>query len=674
MAEAFAAGVAAVVKGVVVASISYAVQRLLAPGRDDVVVGKLNNIQPASRDEGVGTVRAFGRNVRMPGHFLWQQWPPEETRNTSYPSGKSAGAGNKFVTYTYQQSFAVEWCKCFGYEVESLSNIWGNGNRVFYDRPDRRVVASDQIRAEYYTDSQWLGTTSSGTDRVYYRHIGKYVNELGSTGGPTVTDVEAVAEAGVGLSIFRRASGSWTTDGFVAGMTVLSSGFTESANNNQEWNGWVVDSVSATDLTVEDPNDLITDESAATANSVRQTVNLQVFQLVIGDIPDPAYRIQVTGFTNTGYNSTTGVGEGFTPWSIWLWGPLGTIEQELDLILEEGEASYGSIPAHPAGANESSGNVITLRQIAPPIDPVSYQSVAHYWGSLTQQPDPTIVAQESSSVVPGFRDRCYSVFTNWQNITSGNVVPQIIEALLVIDSTETVKTTLDKILDTAGIDATKRDTSEFADDALEGFWYRDISDAEAIAQLVIAYDIMIVDNNGILEFKKRANLDVETLVAADLGAHAPGEVPARDAMHRHVVERDLPAGFVVNYMDPERDYQVGSQSYVLQNPGEATDVPVVDLTRLVLTAAEAQAICRRLTWTSWVNGHGLDEIQVGPEFSYLRAGQKLSLPLDGRTWQVLITEARSGADDIVRLKAVEEQTQTLTHTTPDDPLPVDNES
>lgn len=83
--------------------------------------------------------------------------------------------------------------------------------------------------------------------------------------GTPVTSVTAAASGGgTGLSKFTRGSGSWVTDGFVAGQLVRVSGFSSNPGNNGDWRVYSVD---ATDLVVEDSGDVIADE--ATAGTVK---------------------------------------------------------------------------------------------------------------------------------------------------------------------------------------------------------------------------------------------------------------------------------------------------------------------------------------------------------------------------------------------------------------------
>lgn len=84
--------------------------------------------------------------------------------------------------------------------------------------------------------------------------------------GTPVDDVAAAADGGAaGLSKLTRASGSWIDDGFAVGQMVKAEGFADTDINAN----WRIAAVTATDLTVEDPGDVIDDEIAATGQKVR---------------------------------------------------------------------------------------------------------------------------------------------------------------------------------------------------------------------------------------------------------------------------------------------------------------------------------------------------------------------------------------------------------------------
>lgn len=89
----------------------------------------------------------------------------------------------------------------------------------------------------------------------------------GTTPAGLGTPVASVAAAigGTGTSLFTRAAGSWITDGFVQGQKIRSLGFTTGANNGD----WTVKSVTATDLEVYDPNDVISVETGDPSQTVQ---------------------------------------------------------------------------------------------------------------------------------------------------------------------------------------------------------------------------------------------------------------------------------------------------------------------------------------------------------------------------------------------------------------------
>jgi hypothetical protein len=111
------------------------------------------------------------------------------------------------------------------------------------------------------------GTTLASGTRASIRYTRERTrNEVPALLGTPATNLEATATspAGAGYSLFTRASGSFLTDGVIKGQKVVTSGFATSANNGT----WIVHSVTATVLTVRDPNDVIANEGPVTAASI----------------------------------------------------------------------------------------------------------------------------------------------------------------------------------------------------------------------------------------------------------------------------------------------------------------------------------------------------------------------------------------------------------------------
>ncbi|MEK9722233.1 MAG: DUF2163 domain-containing protein, partial [Rhodospirillaceae bacterium] len=123
------------------------------------------------------------------------------------------------------------------------------------------------------TDYYLLGeATWSRGDNTGYVSIVKTVSE--DSGDTSVTDI-AADSTGTGTSIFTRASGSWITDGFLAGQFVTSAGFTTAANNGT----WEIDTVGTLNLTVVDANDDIVTEATDVSHTVENRIYTLTFQL-----------------------------------------------------------------------------------------------------------------------------------------------------------------------------------------------------------------------------------------------------------------------------------------------------------------------------------------------------------------------------------------------------------
>lgn len=491
-----------------------------------------------TRDEGAPSIRAWGKTAPVPGHMLWEQWPLEEIKHSNN-SGKGPGAGGEYLTYTYNQSVAIEWRKCYGDPISQVLFVKANGHQVFDTTPDADE-SSTLIAANKSTTF-----ISVGVATAYYYHYATYVT---TSAGPDLTQ-------------------------FKAGLPLEISGFTETAYNG-------------------------------------------TYEVV-------SNKLKVNGDT------------------------------EVKVLLSEGASS-----THPAASNEAAGNSITLFQSFPAFSKKDYEEVTHYLGTLTQTKDPTIAAFEGDDGTPAYRDRAYSMFKDWRLTNYGNMIPQTWTAILECDPNATVQQPVDALLISAGV--TEFDTSAIADIPLDGF-VTDTRTAplESLAQLALAYDLMMTDQGGVLTVEPRATVAEVTIEQADLAAHVPGERPPRDIQHEPVVSRDLPAAVTVSYIDPAKDYEPGAETYVLQGATSGR-VELVELD-VVMSSAQAQAIARRVAWSAQAGGHAMSGIQLPPSLlGTVRPGTLAHLP-DGT--DLLIGSVLVGINDVLQVAGAEEQRQTLTHAT-----------
>jgi len=119
------------------------------------------------------------------------------------------------------------------------------------------------------------GTTLASGTRVSLGYAREKTRNTTPAGiGTPVTNISAgaTAPAGAGFSFFQRSTGSFVDDGFIKGQKVTTSGFSTSANNGT----WIVHGVTATVISVRDPNDVIQDETADSAQQV--VINLRTLR------------------------------------------------------------------------------------------------------------------------------------------------------------------------------------------------------------------------------------------------------------------------------------------------------------------------------------------------------------------------------------------------------------
>lgn len=498
-----------------------------------------------TRDEGAPSIKAYGRTARVPGHIIWEQWPIQETKHKN-KSGKGAGSGGEFLTYTYKQSIAVQWCKCFGRPISRVLRIWANGE-VIYDVSPDKDESSTLIGARKQTSS--VGIVGGG---ILYTHNAIYYT---TSSGPDLTE-------------------------YVAGKDV-----------------------------------------------------------------------DVTGFVNTAYNGTFEVIKRTL---------LPNGDTELKVVLEDGV----STSTHPAGTSENPGASVTIFQSQPAFSKKDFAEVEHYTGSLDQVKNDEMINWEGDANVSAYRDRAYSVFTDWRLENYGNMTPQSFEALLEVDAAEDVSSAVAQMLSTSGFDASEYDVSAVAGTAFGGL----ISDSrtgaiDAVSQVALVHDVMLTDQSGVIVVEPRSTLETVTIPQEKMVAHVPGRNPPRDLLHVPANSRFLPSAMTISYLDSDKDYEPGAETYRMQanNFSKQPDSREVSM---VMTSAEAQEIARRTLLTTHAAGHTFSDIQLPPSMlGQIRPGTIAEFQSDGRTWTGMVQSVLSGANEVIQVVATGEQAQTLSHST-----------
>jgi hypothetical protein len=191
-------------------------------------------------------------------------------------------------------------------------------------------------------------------------------------------------------------------------------------------------------------------------------------------------------------------------------------------------------------------------------------------------------------------------------------------------------------------------------DSVRGFVVaRPMPARQAIEPLATTFSFDGVERDDVLVFRKRGGAAVATVQHAELVRR--GEAPVID--EQRAQDAELPRAISVRHIDPERAYEIGTQRWQRPQAPTATMASTAEATvdlPIVLTAAEAKAIARRLILAAW---------RERTRFAFAGTTQHLRLEPtdpatlvrgDGAQSRVRLISAQLGADWTVALEAVEE--------------------
>jgi hypothetical protein len=309
-------------------------------------------------------------------------------------------------------------------------------------------------------------------------------------------------------------------------------------------------------------------------------------------------------------------------------------------------------PADGAFANEAAGQTVTLFQDRDQFNPARVEDVTIHLGSSSQTADTLIESVEGASSTPAYRGVCYMVLKNLALEVYGNRIPNFTMQVKA-DSTETVGSAIGKILErgTNPFLPSEYDVSTLTD-TLRGFTVRGPQQVQSQLQpLLLAFDVVAKENNGVLEFFKRSTAAEVPVDAGDLSAHEDGAESPRLIAFNDGNGFRLPSEVDVKYLDPDLDYQPGSQRQGRQDFVQS-DVRTLDLP-VVLTPEQARDVAARVLWTSWANRQGM-RVTLPPSYTTIQENDVLTMTAYGEDFRMLVQRVDRGANGIVEVEGVRE--------------------
>jgi len=316
---------------------------------------------------------------------------------------------------------------------------------------------------------------------------------------------------------------------------------------------------------------------------------------------------------------------------------------------------------------------LEIEQDLPLAEPFTFDLIRLHEGTKSQTVDPLIDATENpfnntgplgGGIVPAYKNFAYFVMQGLDTGPYGRL-PTSWEAQVQTDSGEFI--TLQDVFRRVARRARPNlvEGTDFNVDALSGINLRGIvfrqptRISEMIQQLMIAYDLVEQDRNGVIHFYPRTQQDIVSVETGDLAAHPFGEDAPRIFEAEPIETDDLPSAVAVTYTDIDNDYQNGSQNY--RRHGAFRERTVQMRLDVVMNGVEAQTIARRVMWESLGNRKKM-RVQLPPSYEDAIENDSISFTDTlGEPKRMLMHRIDRGRSDIMFADGVTEDAATLEH-------------
>jgi hypothetical protein len=253
---------------------------------------------------------------------------------------------------------------------------------------------------------------------------------------------------------------------------------------------------------------------------------------------------------------------------------------------------------------------------------------------------------------PGYNQRAYMVATRLPLGDFFNSLPTD-EAEIIASSNCTVGQIISDIF-SLFFESDRYDTSLLTT-PVQGFTIDNIQAAKQAVQLLQqAYFFDVVDSNGVFKFiPLNHSRPVINLDPKNLAAYSNSEKP----LDYEIIESDpatLPSQVSVQYIDPDLNYDVNTQTSQLEVKGHYNPNQVSITLPIVMSPTEAINIADRALTLAWIQKY-LYKFQLPPYYLDLEPGDTVDNIFDGGT-PLKITQTRIGANLILDCQAVPHDT------------------
>ena len=186
------------------------------------------------------------------------------------------------------------------------------------------------------------------------------------------------------------------------------------------------------------------------------------------------------------------------------------------------------------------------------LDTIDY---TFYYGTDSQEPDPTIEVIEGVGNVPAYKNLCYIVFSNLELTSYGNRVPSI-SCEITRGGEYTLGQVVTEVCLEAGLKSSDIDTTDIDDISIGGYFRSDSSSfRDIIDSLLRIYKCEAVDTGGIIIFQKKNSAEEYTVNVDDLVISKDSPFGLTKVKRQ---KEDILSQVSYSYADPDKSYSVGT--------------------------------------------------------------------------------------------------------------------
>jgi len=283
-----------------------------------------------------------------------------------------------------------------------------------------------------------------------------------------------------------------------------------------------------------------------------------------------------------------------------------------------------------------------------------YESIEFYLGDQVVN-DPTIESIEGAASTVPYNGSAYFVLEELQLADFGDRIPNFKVLVEATATGQTIADAISRLCLRAGLLSTDIDVTGVTGTTLGIVSAGDQPVAAVLESMMVAYDLIVYEDNGKLVFQDRSSqssspVDEDDLAAYEIG-EAPGDRPYK-ILREQFTTRKLPKRVTVQFTDEDCEYERSTRTATKTNTANS-ELRRIELP-LTLNQADASEIALRMLWIQW-GVRDSAEFSLPPSYIGVNAGDLVTVVDDGDTELVRLQSVQRGNNLMVLCRGVIEE-------------------